>query len=337
MSKGNDYKPKSVSDTPSMGESSGLDATRPWQKLILQDDSDEDGSPYLEKLTDVEQQLKKAEAAQRRRMQVEKAARESRHVLNNTSCVVRELHIFHRSAWHHTTQCDTMCRGSSKFAADDDVLWKSFIAAPTDDERDCQCDMSNTVRWIMRRTGIVATFPIDMGLRSILEPHSCCYIAVDLSPHGKSSCRNIEEKIMDICSLGFTLWPECSFLEEIDFFIIDRISHNLKLVHVFNEHVVKLEPPNSIKNNLDSSDRQSSEDAIIAMPLNSHYNSDANSDSSECNLHSGEQHLVANNPNPNSIKNNLDGCDRQSSEDTIVAVPLSHRATAKLRTSAELE
>lgn len=30
-----------------------------------------------EKLTDVEQQLKKAEAAQRRRMQVEKAARES--------------------------------------------------------------------------------------------------------------------------------------------------------------------------------------------------------------------------------------------------------------------
>lgn len=30
-----------------------------------------------EKLTDVEQQLKKAEAAQRRRLQVEKAARES--------------------------------------------------------------------------------------------------------------------------------------------------------------------------------------------------------------------------------------------------------------------
>ncbi|KAM7481788.1 hypothetical protein LguiB_006371 [Lonicera macranthoides] len=307
MSKGNDYKPKSVSDTPSMGESSGLDATRPWQKLILQDDSDEDGSPYLEKLTDVEQQLKKAEAAQRRRMQVEKAARES-------------------SAPYFPSQCmashDTMCCGSSKFAAADDVLWKSFIAAPTDDERDCQCDTSNTVRWIMRRTGIVATFPIDMGLRSILEPHSCCYIAVDLSPHGKSSCRNIEEKIMDICSLGSTLWPECSFLEEIDFFIIDRISHNLKLVHVFNEHVVKLEPPNSIKNNLDSSDRQSSEDAIIAMPLNSHYDSDANSDSSECNLHNGEQHLVANNPNPNSIKNNLDGCDRQSSEDTIVTVPL---------------
>ncbi|KAM7466939.1 hypothetical protein LguiB_014501 [Lonicera macranthoides] len=114
----------------------------------------------------------------------------------------------------------------------------------------------------------------------------------------------------------------CSFLEEIDFSVIDRISHNPKLVHVFNEHIVELEPLNSIQNNFDGYDRQSSNDTIIAVPLDSHYNDDDNPDRGECNPHNGEQHLVARNPNHNSIKNNLDGCNHQSCEDTIIVMPL---------------
>ncbi|KAM7518443.1 hypothetical protein LguiB_017405 [Lonicera macranthoides] len=83
-----------------------------------------------------------------------------------------------------------------------------------------------------------------------------------------------------------------------------------------------LEPFNSIQNNLDDCDRQSSDDTIIALPLDSHYNGDDNPDRGECNPHSGEQHLVASNPTPNSIKNNVNGYDCQSSKDMIIEVPL---------------
>ncbi|KAM7511067.1 hypothetical protein LguiB_009942 [Lonicera macranthoides] len=57
------------------------------------------------------------------------------------------------------------------------------------------------------------------------------------------------------------------------------ISQNPKCVNTFNE----LEPPNSIKNNIDSGDGQSSEDTIIAVPLDSYFNG------IDCNL---DVHLV---------------------------------------------
>ncbi|KAM7476610.1 hypothetical protein LguiB_023853 [Lonicera macranthoides] len=88
----------------------------------------------------------------------------------------------------------------------------------------------------------------------------------------------------DVCSLDSTIWRDCSFIQAIDFTSIAEISQNSKCVHTFNE----LEPSNSIKNNIDDGDGQSSEDTIIAVPLDSYFNS------IDCNLDNGESRL---NPN----------------------------------------
>ncbi|KAM7528647.1 hypothetical protein LguiB_032057 [Lonicera macranthoides] len=89
---------------------------------------------------------------------------------------------------------------------------------------------------------------------------------------------------MDVCSLDSTIWRDCSFIQAIDFTSIAGISQNPKCVNTFNE----LEPPNSIKNNIDGGDGQSSEDTIIAVPLDSYFNG------IDCNLDNGESRLDPN-------------------------------------------
>ena len=97
-----------------------------------------------------------------------------------------------------------------------------------------------------------------------------------------------------MCSLESTIWPDCSFLQEIDFSSIEGISQNPKCVHMFNEHMIELEPPNSIKINPDGGDGQSSEDTIVATPLDSHYCDNDNFDGKDCNPDNGESRLDPN-------------------------------------------
>ncbi|XP_042517871.1 nucleolar protein dao-5-like [Macadamia integrifolia] len=99
-----------------------------------------------EKLSEVEQQLKKAEAAQRRRMQVEKAARESeaeaiRKILGQDSSRKKR-------------------EDKNKKRRDELAQEKAANAITL---------ASNTVRWIMGPTGTVVTFPKEVGLPSIFD------------------------------------------------------------------------------------------------------------------------------------------------------------------------
>lgn len=105
-----------------------------------------------EKLTDVEQQLKKAEAAQKRRMQNEKAARESeaeaiRKILGQDS--------------NRKKREDKMKKRQEELAqekaAKEQMLAKS------------------TVRVVMGPTGTVVTFPEDMGLPQIFDSKPSSY------------------------------------------------------------------------------------------------------------------------------------------------------------------
>nr|XP_027114840.1 transcriptional regulator ATRX-like isoform X1 [Coffea arabica]XP_027114841.1 transcriptional regulator ATRX-like isoform X1 [Coffea arabica] len=102
-----------------------------------------------EKLSEVEQQLKKAEAAQRRRMQVEKAAREAeaeaiRKILGQDSS--------------RKKQEDKMKKRQDELAqerAANNVL------------------ASNAVRWVIGPSGTTVTFPDEIGLPRILESKPC--------------------------------------------------------------------------------------------------------------------------------------------------------------------
>ncbi|XP_022719537.1 uncharacterized protein LOC111277383 [Durio zibethinus] len=105
-----------------------------------------------EKLSEVEQQLKKAEAAQRRRMQVEKAARESeaeaiRKILGQDSSRKKRE--------------DKIKKRQEEMAQE--KATNSLILA------------SDSVRWIMGPSGTVVTFPNEVGLPSIFDPKPCSY------------------------------------------------------------------------------------------------------------------------------------------------------------------
>ncbi|KAL6964651.1 hypothetical protein U1Q18_035707 [Sarracenia purpurea var. burkii] len=105
-----------------------------------------------EKLTEVEQQLKKAEAAQRRKMQVEKAARESeaeaiRKILGQDSSRKKRE--------------DKMKKRQEELAQERATNAITLAA--------------NTVRWVISPTGSVVTFPNEMGLPNIFEPKACSY------------------------------------------------------------------------------------------------------------------------------------------------------------------
>lgn len=105
-----------------------------------------------EKLSELEQQLKKAEAAQRRRMQAEKAARESeaeaiRKILNQDSSRKKR----------------------------EDKLKKRREELAQERTGTATALSPNSIRWVMGPSGTVVTFPDEMGLPSIFEPKACSY------------------------------------------------------------------------------------------------------------------------------------------------------------------
>ncbi|KAF5801047.1 putative INO80 complex subunit B-like region, Zinc finger, HIT-type, INO80 complex, subunit Ies2 [Helianthus annuus] len=105
-----------------------------------------------EKLTDVEQQLKKAEAAERRRIQNEKAARESeaeaiRKILGQDSSRKKRE--------------DKLKKRQEELAQEKAANAK--ILAP------------NTIRTVIGPTGTTVAFAEDIGLPHIFNPKSSCY------------------------------------------------------------------------------------------------------------------------------------------------------------------
>ncbi|KAG2697676.1 hypothetical protein I3760_07G117200 [Carya illinoinensis] len=105
-----------------------------------------------EKLSELEQQLKKAEAAQRRRMQVEKAARESE------AEAIRKI----------------LGQDSSRKKREDKLKKRNEELAQ-ERAANAMTLASNTVRLVMRPTGTVVTFSEDMGLPSIFNSKPCSY------------------------------------------------------------------------------------------------------------------------------------------------------------------
>ncbi|CAN4113392.1 unnamed protein product [Withania somnifera] len=105
-----------------------------------------------EKLTDVEQQLKKAEAAQKRRLQNEKAARESeaeaiRRILGQDS---------------NRKKREDKIKKRQEELAQEKVAKEEMLA-------------KSTIRVVMGPTGTVVTFPEDMGLPHIFSYKPCSY------------------------------------------------------------------------------------------------------------------------------------------------------------------
>ncbi|KAM7495791.1 hypothetical protein LguiA_020205 [Lonicera macranthoides] len=105
-----------------------------------------------EKLTEVEQQLKKAEAAERRRLQNEKAARESE------AEAIRKI----------------LGQDSSRKKREDKLKKRQEELAQ---EKAANAHMitSNTVRLVMGPQGTVVTFSNDLGLPRIFDPKPCSY------------------------------------------------------------------------------------------------------------------------------------------------------------------
>ncbi|KAJ6680062.1 HIT ZINC FINGER AND PAPA-1-LIKE DOMAIN-CONTAINING PROTEIN [Salix purpurea] len=103
-----------------------------------------------ETLTEVEQQSKKAEAAQRRRLQVEKAARESE------AEAIRKI----------------LGQDSSRKKREDKMK-KRMEELAQEKATTAQLHASNTIRWVMGPTGTVVTFPREMGLPSIFDSKPC--------------------------------------------------------------------------------------------------------------------------------------------------------------------
>ncbi|KAM1449721.1 hypothetical protein ACFX1T_008220 [Malus domestica] len=105
-----------------------------------------------EKLTDVEQQLKKAEVAQRRRMQVEKAARESE------AEAIRKI----------------LGQDSSRKKREDKIKKRQEEIAQ---ERAANALTlpPNTIRTVMGPVGTIVTFSNDMGLPGLFDAKPCSY------------------------------------------------------------------------------------------------------------------------------------------------------------------
>lgn len=104
-----------------------------------------------EKLTEVELQLKKAEAAQRRRLQVEKVARESE------AEAIRKI----------LGQDSSRKKREDKIKKRKEELEQAKAA-------NALMLAASTIRWVMGPSGTVVTFPNDMGLPSIFnqKPYS---------------------------------------------------------------------------------------------------------------------------------------------------------------------
>ncbi|KAK2639625.1 hypothetical protein Ddye_027420 [Dipteronia dyeriana] len=105
-----------------------------------------------EKLSEVEQQLKRTEALQRRRMQVEKAARESE------AEAIRKI----------------LGQDSSRKKREDKIKKRQEEMAQ-EKAANAMILASDTVRWIMGPLGTVVTFPNEVGLPSIFDHKPCSY------------------------------------------------------------------------------------------------------------------------------------------------------------------
>ncbi|KAG7969411.1 hypothetical protein I3843_07G029700 [Carya illinoinensis] len=105
-----------------------------------------------EKLSEVEQQLKRAEALQRRRMQVEKAARESE------AEAIRKI----------------LGQDSSRKKREDKVKKRQEELAQ-EKAANSMVLASDSVRWIMGPSGTVVTFPTNIGLPTIFDSKPCSY------------------------------------------------------------------------------------------------------------------------------------------------------------------
>lgn len=104
-----------------------------------------------EKISDVEQQLKKAEAAQRRRMQTEKAAREAE------AEAIRKI----------LGQDSTRKKQEDKLKKRQEEMAQKRAAN--------SILSSNSIRWTIGPSGTTVTFPDEMGLPSIFESKQCSY------------------------------------------------------------------------------------------------------------------------------------------------------------------
>ncbi|KAK9161741.1 hypothetical protein Syun_008082 [Stephania yunnanensis] len=107
-------------------------------------------SEQKEMLTEVEKQLKKAEAAQRRRMQAERAAKESE------AAAIRKI----------LGQDSNMRKREDRTKKRRDEIAQDKAANAT-------VLASNSIRWIMGPSGTVVVFPIDMNLPSIFNSKPC--------------------------------------------------------------------------------------------------------------------------------------------------------------------
>ncbi|KAI3449388.1 hypothetical protein Pfo_006053 [Paulownia fortunei] len=157
---------KDLSDLPTENKREMALTTR-QRALLSKDASSASGASHIEfpnglppapprkqkeKLSEVEQQLKKAEAAQRRRMQNEKAARESeaeaiRKILGqDSSRKKREEKMKKRQ--------EELAQGKATNA---------------------QMLASNTIRMVMGPTGTTVTFPQEMGLPKFFDSKPCSY------------------------------------------------------------------------------------------------------------------------------------------------------------------
>ncbi|KAH7542953.1 hypothetical protein FEM48_Zijuj02G0130100 [Ziziphus jujuba var. spinosa] len=105
-----------------------------------------------EKLSEVEQQLKKAEAAQRRKMQVEKAARESE------AEAIRKI----------------LGQDSSRKKREDKIKKRQENLAQ-EKAANAEIVASDSVRWVMGPSGTVVTFPDEIGLPTIFDSKPCSY------------------------------------------------------------------------------------------------------------------------------------------------------------------
>ncbi|XP_077244214.1 uncharacterized protein LOC143884485 [Tasmannia lanceolata] len=105
-----------------------------------------------EKIPDLEQQLKKAEAAQRRRMQVEKASKEIQ------AEAIRKILGHDRNK---ETLQDKLRRKRTEMAQEKAAA--SMVLG------------SNTVRWVLGPTGTIVSFSEDAGLPTIFNSTTCRY------------------------------------------------------------------------------------------------------------------------------------------------------------------
>ncbi|KAG6421851.1 hypothetical protein SASPL_118410 [Salvia splendens] len=105
-----------------------------------------------EQLSEVEQQLKRAEAAQRRRIQNEKASRESE------AEAIRKI----------------LGQDSSRKRREDKIIKRQQELVQERNANGATV-APDAVRWVMGPSGTVVTFPAEVGLPSIFEPKSCRY------------------------------------------------------------------------------------------------------------------------------------------------------------------